>query len=220
MFLMGDTNLRCGEVLIHEQGVWTAELEPIEPTTLATGQRVTLTLGDLTMSGTILRGGMFTPGNGFFVIGGAAGWRKPVNRKPYHDTKGVKLRDLARDLATETGEQVTVDSSLTSKLVGDHWTRPECSGAAALTDLGQPWRVMPSGITTVGPIATVETSALVSVSKFYPTRNCAILEFPDDELSAVVPGTSLEVGEVAMVVRTARISLADGGKVVAEVLGV
>lgn len=198
------------DVLLTDRGVWTADVEPTDDAEIVAGQRVTLVIGDLSLSGTAVSGSMGVANSSFLVVGGAGGWRRTVGRRFYYDGAGVRLVDVLRDLATETGENVALDASLTSKVLGEAWTRPEGTGADALTSLGVPWRVLVSGSTAVGPLPTVASGGLVSLRRFMAGIGRAIVDLPAEEFSTVLPGFEVDFGELSMVVRAARILVSRG----------
>ncbi|MFO0588840.1 MAG: hypothetical protein U0441_14920 [Polyangiaceae bacterium] len=199
-----------GELLLSSRGVWTADVEPTDDAEIVKGQTATLVIGDLTLTGTILSGAMGVANSSFFVVGGAGGWRKKVQRRPYFDSLGVRLSDVVRDLATETGEKVALGSSLTSKVLGESWVRPEGTGTDALAYLGVPWRVLPSGTTFIGPLATTEAAGIVSLRRYMASIGRAIVDLPDSELTSVVPGSIVDFGELSMTVGTARVLVSSG----------
>lgn len=217
MYTIGGFGIDACDVLVEDRGIWTATVEPVDDATLADGQAVDVQLGTLTLRGTVIRGGADPAGSGVFVVGGRRGWRRVVSRRQYRDAAGVRLSDVLRDLATETGEGVRLDSSLTSVVLGAAWTRPECQGAAALTALGYPWRVMPDGGTLVGPLPGFASAAIVSLRKWWPATGAALVELPDDDIAGIVPGAVVPLGDVSLTVRSLRVLVAPGGTVRVEV---
>lgn len=217
MYSIDGVGIGACDVALDASGVWTATVEPTDDALFFAGQRVTVQLGDLSLSGTVTVGGTDPAGASVFVVGGAGGWRKGVKRRQYRDDKGVRLADVLRDLATETGEDVRLDTSLVAKVVGAAWTRLEGTGAEALASLGYPWRVMPDGSTLVGPLPEVESGAFVSLRKWYPALRGADLDLPDDEVAGVVPGSVVDLGAVSLTVRCLRVRVLTGGTVRIEV---
>lgn len=217
MYTIGGFGIVSCDVLAEDRGIWTATVEPTDDATLADGQAVDVQLGTLTLRGTVIRGGADPAGSGVFVVGGRGGWRRVVPRRQYRAAGGVRLSDVLRDLATETGEDARLDASLASVVLGAAWTRPECQGAAALAALGYPWRVMPDGGTLVGPLPEFASSAIVSLRKWWPDTGAAVVELPDDDIAGIVPGAVVSLGDVSLTVRSLRVLVAPGGTVRVEV---
>lgn len=212
MATIEDFGIERGEVFLSSFGIWTADLVPLGDAVLSEGQRVTIVVGDLSLSGTIVAGAVLADSSGVRVVGGAGGWRKSIARKAYRDNEnGVKLASVVADLARETGETVDVADSLRGAVLGAAWTRPEGTAAEALDVLGKPWRVRPDGVTELGPLATRQASGIVSLRSYAPGHRRAIVEFPDDEVSSVLPGTVLDLAEdLSLTVRTATITITSG----------
>lgn len=188
--------IQRGEVFLPGQGIWSADLSPFDDAPLVEGQRVELVIGNLTLPGTVVTGGVLEAVSGVYVVGGAGGWRKDIAERWYRDDAGgVKLSGILQDLAEATGETVELAASLQSVIVGAAWTRPEGVAAEALDILGYPWRVRPDGVTEVGPIVTSSPGGIVSLRRYVPAHRRAIVEFPDDEVASVVPGAVLELAD-------------------------
>lgn len=201
--------IKRGSVFLDGGGVWNADLTPFDDVEVAEGQRVEIVIGDLTLSGTVITGGSFFSGAGLLVVGGAAGWRKTIAARAYRDDdNGVRLSGVLADLATDTGETIELATDIRSALVGAAWTRAEDVAAECLDLLGYPWRVRPDGVTEVGALATVTPSGLVSLRRYSPSDRVAIVEFPDDEVASVVPGSILDLADdIALTVATAAITI-------------
>lgn len=201
-----------GEVFLSSDGICSATLVPFDDAVLTEGQRVTIIVGDLTLSGTVTTGGVLVSGGGVYVVGGAGGWRQSITRRAYRDDAGgVKLAGILKDLAKDTGETVELAESLSGVTVGPAWTRPEGTAAEALDVLGKPWRVRPDGVTEVGPLVTRAAPGIVSLRRYDPAHRRAIVEFPDDEVSSVVPGSVIDLAEdITLTVATAAITITSG----------
>jgi hypothetical protein len=74
-----------------------------DPREFADGEAVTLTLGTLTLVGSVVRGGSFADGAEVMLRAGRSGWAKSVKPRSYR-TNSLKLSNALRDLATEVGE--------------------------------------------------------------------------------------------------------------------
>src|SRR5580693_7743224 len=92
-------------------GVWHADVEVGNGEALANviGQpmQASLSLMDLSLTGTILPKGGAYDGRGWFrVIGGANGWGTAVAAKGYRSAAGVKASTVLTDVARDCGETI------------------------------------------------------------------------------------------------------------------
>lgn len=200
--------IMTGDILVTDSEIWTAEIEPHDDAELERGQAVKIQIGDLSLSGTIVFGTMGIANSSFFVVGGAAGWRKPVLARAYQDDSGVRLSAVAGDLAAEVGETLSIVAE--DRLLGSSWVRFGGPASEALRALGEPWRVRPDGVTELGPRATVDVSeALISMRSTWAAAGRVYLDFAEDEIAAVTPGHTIDLGEVVMVARQTRILISN-----------
>lgn len=99
------------------------------------------------------------------LVGGAAGWQKPVSIGPYSNPAGALLSHVLGDLAMATGERVSLaaglDRSLGAFYVPDN-TGPAARTLAAVA--GPLWWVDFAGVTQVAsarPATTVNSPATI-----------------------------------------------------------
>ena len=198
-FTLGTADLARAELNYPEGGVWMARCYPVEPTTVAKGARVTLTLGSAVANGTIRRGGTFNHATGILVVGGADGWARTLPRHaPYRADNGVRLSTVAADLAADTGESVVLEPGQ-ERALGYAWTRGAGVASEALDALsGGLWWVAPDGVTHIGPHpapVAVPGATVYSVESVQPERGWARISCPDDALGAFVTGALVPLGE-------------------------
>lgn len=210
-----------GEIVLPDQGLWVATIEPFDDAVLASGQRVSLEVGTLTLSGTILPGlSAAIEGAGASVIGGAGGWdARTVDRRAYQDDAGVRLEEVLRDLAREAGEELALASALASVVLGRHWVRRRTLASDALVALGRPWRMRADGVTEVGALAETESAVIASLRKFLPVTSTALLELPEDDFAELVPGRVVDLGSMRLRSRELRLVIGEGS-IRAEVRGI
>jgi hypothetical protein len=137
------------QVIIGFKGPWTADVW-IEDATEITGA-VTLVIGDLSLKGTVTRGGNFTGQGSFRLIGGAGGWMKQLSPRYYKSPFGVKASNVLTDAGREVGETVSVTSDRT---LGQFYVREQGPAARVLALLAEQWWLREDGVTVVGPRAT------------------------------------------------------------------
>lgn len=139
-------------VILPFKGAWTADVW-IDEATDVTGS-VTLVIGDLTLKGTVTRGGSFTGRSAFRLIAGAGGWMKALDARYYKSPFGVKASAVLTDAGKEVGETVTVTADRT---LGQFFVREQGPAARVLAMLADQWWIREDGVTVVG----VRTSATI-----------------------------------------------------------
>src|ERR1700676_388307 len=85
-------------------GIWTAEVSLIDAVELSGS--VSLVIDDVTLAGTLLRGGPSDGAASFFVIGGTGGWRSTISEKPYDNDLGIKLSTVLQHAADAAKEPI------------------------------------------------------------------------------------------------------------------
>lgn len=181
-------------LLVPEIGVWSIEGELSEVVPLA--GRVSIVVGDLTLSGTIDkdRTGKRADRTYFRAVGGGGGWRSPVTARPWRNDGGVRLADVATVTGTELGEVVQVDDpEIQAATLGAYWDR--LGGMVGSAVLGQllegrsaRWWVDLEGVTRIGTRAPKDSTGRVQVVDQSSTGRWLIVAA--DELAAVLPGSS------------------------------
>lgn len=109
----------------------------------------TLTIGNLTLTGTAIRMGSFAGSRSIRLVGGYGGWRQTVTSKAYANSAGVRLSMVLRDVASEVGEQLSLAQDIQ---IGPFYIREQAPAQRVLRQLGGPlWWIDPGGVTHVGP---------------------------------------------------------------------
>ncbi|MCC6559662.1 MAG: hypothetical protein IT372_42640 [Polyangiaceae bacterium] len=180
-------------------GVWTLEASLLGGTAPAERQIVELQLGDVTAIGTVRRSGVEVGRAEVLVVGGRDGWAKTLPRRPpYRRDAGVPLRLVVEDLARDVGERARVLGDLAGVILGYAWTRPVFVASSALRMIRVggapiPWWMAPDGTTRFGARELVTPQRLELVAKTRPAERAASVSTPDDRVSALLPGTILEL---------------------------
>jgi hypothetical protein len=147
------------ELHVPQSGVWFADVRMLGDDVLS-GQ-VTISIGDVTLSGTVSQlSGSFGLQQVTRIVGGGGGWAKSLPAKHYHNDAGVKRDLIASDAARLCGETLAT-TSFPSERVGTDYVRVAGPGSAAIDYLaaGVSWWVGFDGLTYVG---TRTTRAAVS----------------------------------------------------------
>ncbi len=142
--LNGERTL-TGSLYIPRVGVWVADVALALSTVLA--PPVVLTVGSLTLQGTIYRQGAYGGSRGYRIVGGTNGWGKALAARSYVAAGGVSSALVLGDLATEAGERVAV---ATPSFLGTSFVRLAGPASRTLTSIEPNWWVDATGTTQVG----------------------------------------------------------------------
>lgn len=145
---IGDTPATSCVLRMPWKGVWLFDGTTAEDV-VASG-RVSLTVGWMTLSGTVdgARSGKYRAGGSVRVVAGAGGWRRQVDKKPWHADNGVKMYDVVRTTATAVGETVAFD--VPDAVVGVDFQRRRGPASSVLDQAGvKVWWVARDGVTHI-----------------------------------------------------------------------
>lgn len=187
-FLIEDAPISSATIVLPYYGVWHLRASLAGKGMLAAGQRVTVTCGDLALSGTISRLDTYANVTEVEIKAGAGAWGTNVKKRPYRADNGVRLSSVAKDFATDTGESVLV---LEDRLLGYAWTRPATVAAFAADQLG-PWWVGTDGVTRFGARTAATRAGLkLGVTYYSGVNKSATVSPAEDLFSPFVPGTTI-----------------------------
>lgn len=155
---------------------------------------VSLTVGDLVLEGTVLRGGLDDSDDPSVTVVGAPGWDRAI-RSPlsYQSDGGVRLRTVLADLSTRAAEPIDQPGDVS---LGQAWAIPAAGrlrdALAALHRAGrlERWRVDPDGVTRFGARAGAEVTSRAEVLK--RDQSLSQLEVGIDSVADMLPGNLLE----------------------------
>src|SRR5258708_6814050 len=127
-------------------GTWSADVLLATSETIPT--KVTLQVGSLSLSGTVVRTASFAGSRSARIVGGGGGWRKTIPSKGYSHPGGLQLSTVLNDAARESGETISISSDVT---LGTSWTRSRAKAEQQLHLLtGGRWWGDPSDRKGVG----------------------------------------------------------------------
>ena len=176
-----DQRTVAGSLYVPAYGTWVADValalagELVNP--------VRLTVGNLSLVGSIVRAGVYAGSRAYRLVGGAGGWRQDIAAKSYVRSSGVQADMVLRDLAIETGE--TMADAPTTYL-GTSYARLAGPASRTLAALCPRWYVDNDGVTRIGSRASAPIT-----SEFTPTnRNggAGTLEIATEDNAAWLPG--------------------------------
>lgn len=102
---LGGNRIVFGVLCIPYRGVWDADV--VLATTQVLPPLSVLTVGDLSMVCAVTRQVAFAGQTSARLVGGTAGWRKPVAARAYQKPSGVPLSIVLGDAASDCGEVVS-----------------------------------------------------------------------------------------------------------------
>lgn len=146
----GSLRIVSGSINLPMYGAWVADLVfaltdnvPSTPTPLV--------LGNLTLTGTVIRTANFAGARSARIVAGAAGWRNNVTARAYQNPGGISLSTVLGDAAAEVGEQVNVVAASNGS-IGTDFIRRAAPASRLLRYLAGPvWYIDNAGVTQVAP---------------------------------------------------------------------
>ena len=163
-------------------GTWTADV--VMPSDAAIASPCTMVIGDMTVSGAVVRQAGFNGDRSARIVGGRGGWRTELPPKGYSHAAGVKLSTIVGDAARECGESIVVASDRT---IGSHWARERAKAERVIHFLldGQ-WWVDNEGVTQTKDRDASIIAAPFTVINYIGSRG--LFEIATESISSWQPG--------------------------------
>lgn len=173
-------------VQVPAWGLWWADVNLAEPAELS--GRVSFVLADKTFSGTIMAGGVVNGRAAYHVVGGAGGWGKTLDEKPYRSDSGLKASTIINDTAAAAGE--TVEGAPTTR-VGPHFARANGPASRVLHLLApRSWYVGFDGVTRFGARTAVTYTG--DGARTRPVPEARATEIATETIGDLVPGVVVD----------------------------
>lgn len=207
--------LVSGSVMVPRYGAWVADVALAVQTTLPSP--VTLTFGNVTLVGAVVRSGAYAGSRSYRLVGGHGGWRRNVGARAYAATSGVLSTMVLGDLAAEVGEVVQVNAP---EYLGASYVRTAGPASTTLRQIAATWWVDALGVTQVDG---VRSQALVT-SEFLPTHRdgaAGLVQIATEDPASWFPGrrfTSPLTNSTIHQVQAARFSWGRDGVARVEVM--
>ncbi len=199
-----------GRVLLPRIGAWVADVVA-NPPALAPGAHVALSVGGVSLRGTVRRAQNAWGTVAARVVGGNGGLVTKLTPKAY---RTVALRQPLADILSDCREQLsgTADPALLSRQLAS-WVRSAIPGWMALAGLldGAAWRVLPDGTIWTGSESWVLSGMRAASVLSYQPAELKMLVYSDTP--AVLPGQTFAGMHVSAVTH-----IVDEGKVRTEML--
>ena len=188
-------------VTIPQWGCWFADVTVDGDVRLAT--RVSLQVADLSLSGSVVSGGLDGGRSYYRIVAGSGGWGKSISARSYANDAGVKLSTIVSDAANDCGELV---DGWPSDSVGSAFVRAEAPASSVLELLARgSWYVDSAGITRHGMRPSRRLDEPSARGVFDRARNRVTLAL--DSIAEVVPGVTYDGMQSADIEH----ELSDGG---------
>lgn len=180
------------ELDIPKRGTWLARVRLTDADGPAEGELVTLSIGPLSLVGTVLASGQHGGVATARVVGGYGGWRQAPTGLSFQNDGNLTKRDVAQALAASVGEQVESDGGT----IGINWSFDPLASAGANLDAIGPWYVREDGVTVLGerPELGSFTTIVNEFEGLEGRASCLIEEHQADKFlpGALISAASLE----------------------------
>lgn len=172
-------------LVIPKRGIWTADVTLPDPLDLAIGSRVTLTIANLSLRGTLIRASEFQGDYQARLVGGAGKWRNVIPARSYRSPAGLKRGPILKDAAREAGEEINVVDDAT---IGGFCIRAKNPAFRILDALYPNWWVDTDGKAQIRARPTGNVATKFDLVSFQPStaRYEIATEFP----ASFMPGMS------------------------------
>ena len=208
-----------GSFTVPFYGTWEGDAGISLPVTLK--NPASLVVGNLTLSGSVYRQGVFAGETRAHLVGGGGGWGSVVRSQGYTNTGGVSLTTVLNDVATIVGEKVNVQpNSGQPSIVGQFFTRVNAPASTILSLLAGPeWYVDTTGVTQIGPRASSLITSPFTVVEYDPGHS--LFEIATEDPASWMPGNTFSSPTVPVVqtISMTRIDIRNDGIAVLKVLG-
>jgi hypothetical protein len=181
-------------VRVPGRGPWFADVDlEIDPDLSG---RVTITLGELELEGTVRTSQSGTHGlqRRVRVVAGGDGWGTLLAAKAYHNDSRIRARTIAEDAIREAGEELG-DFAPAAERIGIDYVRQSGPASRVLEDVigGVPWWVGYDGRTHVGGRSSSQAAAgSYEVLEHEPRDR--VITLGVDDLTAIGVGSVLSDG--------------------------
>ncbi len=196
-------------------GAWVADVTINGDAALTSP--VSLVVGDLTLSGTVVQQAAFTGDRKARIVAGGGGWKNSIAAKGYSHVSGIKASTIVGDAARSAGETIVLDVDRT---VGLNWAREEGPAERTLTMIaGNEWWIDNAGVTqTKARPATPVVAPFTLVSR---DGSLDAFDIATESLSGWLPGATFSSPTVTdtQTVSSVTITATNDGKLRLRVLG-
>lgn len=184
---LNGVRLTSATVSIPRVGAWVADVALADAPKTTTGPQA-LVVGDLVMSGAVVRGTGYAGAGWVRLVGGRGGWSSTVSARAYALASGVPASLVLADLAVEALETiVAVEATGT---VGFQYARVKGPARATLDRLAPSWWVDAQGLTHPRARLTgIPVTGDFQVISWRP--DLGIVDVASDVLSTWVPGRTI-----------------------------
>ena len=152
---------------------------------------VTLSLIDLTLTGTVFRARPYAGSTRCRLVAGKGGWSRSVNAQGYSSQQGLQLAPILSDAARAVGETM---GAVPAATVGTAYGRQRAAASQVFALLRAlpgyaKWWLDDAGVTQVGSRATGPIQSPTQVDSYNASEGKLVISA--DELTQIRPGKTL-----------------------------
>lgn len=186
-------------LVIPKAGDWRADVV-LDDGALPTGP-VTLTIGDLSLAGGVLRSDFDGASRPHAILAGALGWQNLVTSPiSFNSAAGIRLATVLAELSRRSGQAI---AQPTDRSIGDHFelgasrANEPVRYADALNDLVragfvQTWRVDPDGVTRFTPRTSTAVPPTTRTTILRNDSTLGLFTYGLDSPGALLPGNTID----------------------------
>ena len=200
MSTVGTAHAHTLRLTVPQYGQWRLDAVLEGGAAPAEGATVSALVGDLALTGRVLRAGNDAPDRPHVIVIGGLGWERPLATPvAYQSDAGIMLSTVLRDLATRAGETIEQPADVPIGLAyatGSRRTVRDALTAIVAAGYAQPWRVDSDGVTRFG----ARTGGTISARATVIRRNLGVSlrVVGIDSPAAFLPGNVLVDGDASI----------------------
>jgi hypothetical protein len=216
----GDLRAESLRLTLPAFGRWTADVHFAVDSALP-DTPLPLTVGNLALLGSVVRGGPFAGSRSARIVGGFGGWGESLPARWYALTSGVRLSAVLKDAAMAVGESAVVPAAQ-DRNVGPFFARLAGPASRVLAVLvGRAgWYIDALGLTRLGDRESIQVTSAFSIPDIGYRPNVGHITIATEDLLSWQPGAvfSSDLLETPLQVSSATINLEPKGRLRLEVL--
>lgn len=190
-FTLGNQIIATVHATIPLYGVASADVE-LDAGAVLSG-RQTLVMGDISLDGTIIDGGIVAGRGKYHWMSGVGGWRGTIPGRSYDSPQGVLRSSIIKDAAAACGETVVfgIPEARLGLVGAAGWMRAAGAAWDTLRALGVPWYVDGAGVTQIAERPALPASTDGTLEGSWPEDGRLLIVPASERLAGYMPGRIL-----------------------------
>jgi hypothetical protein len=186
---VGNSPVIIGSLEIPVNGAWVLDAE-LDGTTTPQGQ-ISVTWGNLTLAGSVVRASAYVGRIKILAVGGAGGWSTAIPAVAYNQPGGVLASTVLGDAARAVGESSVVDADTS---LGVYWSRVADKASRTLRKLAVTladgaWYIDNRGVTHIGARPSNQIKSKFTTIDFQGGAG-SIIEIATEDPASWLPGNT------------------------------